>query len=155
AESARALVDLVLELEEPVRSTILLRYGEELAPRAIAERLGVPARTVESRLRRGLARLRERWRARFERDEGRALAVLARLARSSPPHVSGPGTAVLPATLGVLLVNTKLALGVLLIAVCGGVFWLWNERGPGSAGPPLDGARAAPRASAELARDEP
>src|SRR5262249_17434428 len=54
----RELVDAVMKLEEPYRSTILLRYFEELSPRAIASREEIPVRTVKTRLARGLEKLR-------------------------------------------------------------------------------------------------
>ncbi len=56
----RLLVDLVLELEEPYRSTILSRFVEGHTSAAIAKRLGVPESTVRWRLHEGLARLRVR-----------------------------------------------------------------------------------------------
>jgi RNA polymerase sigma-70 factor (ECF subfamily) len=40
------------------REAIALRFGEGLPPRSIARRLGMPVKTVDSRLARGLARLR-------------------------------------------------------------------------------------------------
>jgi len=48
----------VLELDEPLRSTLLMRYWDDLPPRVIARRQGVPVATVKSRLARGLARMR-------------------------------------------------------------------------------------------------
>ncbi|HKD99892.1 MAG TPA: sigma-70 family RNA polymerase sigma factor, partial [Planctomycetota bacterium] len=57
AESLRVVVDAVLALPEPYRSALLLRYYEDLPPRAIAEREGIPVETVHTRLRRALARL--------------------------------------------------------------------------------------------------
>ena len=50
----------VLALRDPYRSAILLRFFEDLAPSAIAERLGTPVETVKTRLKRGLAILRAR-----------------------------------------------------------------------------------------------
>src|SRR5688500_2881901 len=41
AETGRRLVALVLALEEPYRTAILLRFHEGLPPRAIAARLGI------------------------------------------------------------------------------------------------------------------
>jgi RNA polymerase sigma-70 factor (ECF subfamily) len=66
AELQTRVARAVLELDEPYRSTLLLRYFEELAPEEIALRLGVPGSTVRNRLSRGLARLRER----FDREDG-------------------------------------------------------------------------------------
>jgi len=53
------LVRAVMRLDEPFRSTVLLRYYEELPSPEIARRLGVADATVRTRLRRGLLRLRE------------------------------------------------------------------------------------------------
>ena len=55
-----ALVQAVTGLREPYRATLLLRYLEELPPRAIAKREGVSVNTVNTRLARGLRELRDR-----------------------------------------------------------------------------------------------
>jgi len=60
AQLQRVLVEAVLSLEEPYRSTILLRYFEDLSGEEIARRYGIPGSTVRNRLRRGLAELRAR-----------------------------------------------------------------------------------------------
>ena len=71
-ESARrTLIEAVLALEEPYRSSVALRYLDGLPPRAVAGRLGVPVETVRTRIQRGLALLRERLEAEF--GEGSAL----------------------------------------------------------------------------------
>jgi RNA polymerase sigma-70 factor (ECF subfamily) len=57
-EMQRALSSLVVGLEEPFRSTILLRYYEGLDASDIAERQGVPPGTVRWRVKTGLDRLR-------------------------------------------------------------------------------------------------
>jgi RNA polymerase sigma-70 factor (ECF subfamily) len=54
----RALLDAVARLDEPYRSTVHARFFEERTPTAIAAASGVPVRTVETRLRRAIARLR-------------------------------------------------------------------------------------------------
>jgi RNA polymerase sigma factor (sigma-70 family) len=56
----RLLGRLVLELDEPYRSAVLLRWFEDLPPRAIAARCKVPVETVRTRLKRALEKLRER-----------------------------------------------------------------------------------------------
>lgn len=53
------LVQALRRLREPFRTAVLLRYREDLAPRMIARRTGVNVATVKSRLKRGLAMLRE------------------------------------------------------------------------------------------------
>lgn len=65
-ESGRALAALVLKLDEPTRSTVILRYWNDLPPRQIARQQGVPLATVKSRLARGLERLRDE----LDRDNG-------------------------------------------------------------------------------------
>ncbi len=58
AERLRAVIDAVLALEEPYRSTVALRYLDDRSPSAIAREQGVPVSTVRTRLHRGLDRLR-------------------------------------------------------------------------------------------------
>lgn len=56
----RLLVDLVLELDEPYRSTVLARYIDGQSSASIAKRLDIPESTVRWRLHEALARLRAR-----------------------------------------------------------------------------------------------
>ena len=79
AATHRTVVDAVLNLDEPYRTTILLRYFEGLSHQAIAKRLGVARPTVNSRITRGLAELRERLEARFGHDRSAFLAALVPL----------------------------------------------------------------------------
>jgi RNA polymerase sigma-70 factor (ECF subfamily) len=60
AEAQQVVARHVLELDEPLRSTLLLRYYEGLNASQISERLGIPAGTVRWRLSRGLDVLRAR-----------------------------------------------------------------------------------------------
>jgi RNA polymerase sigma-70 factor (ECF subfamily) len=95
-ENARhAVVEALLELHEPYRSVILLRYYEDLPPREVAARLGVPVETVRTRLKRGLALLRGELDRRYSTDRDRWLAALAplvfpRLARHARLGASMP-----------------------------------------------------------------
>ena len=66
-ESHRQLATAVAELEEPFRSTILLRYFEGLSTSAIGARMNVAPATVRTRIHRGLERLR----ARLDADDRR------------------------------------------------------------------------------------
>ena len=59
-ELAQRLMAAVHGLDEPYRGAVWQRWFEELPPRAIAARTGVPLLTVKSRLQRGLQQLRQR-----------------------------------------------------------------------------------------------
>lgn len=148
AELGRELAALVLELEEPLRSAILLRFLEELPPKAVAERLGVPLKTVESRIARGLVRLRERWRARHGAEDADAYSALVLLARAHLRDAAGAARAsssVVP-LLGVVLMNTKLVLAVLAVAG-GALLWL-AQKSPSTELPLVPDAEHSSAASA-------
>ena len=88
AQAHRAVVDAVLELDEPYRSTLLMRFFDELPPREIARRTGVPIATVRTRLARGLDRLRDRG---VDPEGGRAwLSALVFLAADPRPVPAAP-----------------------------------------------------------------
>ncbi len=78
-ETVRDLVETLLEVREPYQTAIFLRYYENLAPRRIASRLGLPVETVKSRLKRGLRELRERMDARGSGDRASWRASLVTL----------------------------------------------------------------------------
>ncbi len=59
-ELQQLVVRLVLELDEPLRRTVLLRYFEGLEPAQIAASTGAPDGTVRWRLKRALDDVRER-----------------------------------------------------------------------------------------------
>ncbi len=59
-ELEQAVAQAVRDLPEHYRDVVLLRYFEELPPRAIAKRLAAPVETVRTRLRRAHEILRER-----------------------------------------------------------------------------------------------
>jgi len=61
----RRVADAVLALDEPYRTTVWLRWFENVSTSAIAARLGVPGATVRTRLQRAHAQLRQRLDADF------------------------------------------------------------------------------------------
>jgi RNA polymerase sigma factor (sigma-70 family) len=81
----RELVDLVLQLEEPYRRTLLLRYYEGKSAVAIAAEMGVPAGTVRWRLSTGIARLRGRLDETHGRERWRALLLPLAFPRGTKP----------------------------------------------------------------------
>lgn len=65
-ETQRRLAALVLELDEPLRTTMLLRFYEGLSAAEIGRRTNTPAGTVRWRVAHGLEELR----ARLDREHG-------------------------------------------------------------------------------------
>jgi len=86
-ELQREVVEAVLSLAEPYRSTIVERYLEERPPREIAVLHGVPVATVKSRIARGIAELRVRLDRTYGDRRAWGLALLPLL--SEPPARSG------------------------------------------------------------------
>src|SRR5687768_6425557 len=68
-DTLRLLTDAVLALPQPYRAVVFARYLKDLEPAQIAAQTGEPVATIKTRLKRGLALLRERFDAR-ERERG-------------------------------------------------------------------------------------
>lgn len=81
ASVQRDLVAAVLQLEEPYRTTVLWRYFENLPPREIAARAGIPVATVHTRIARARERLRARLDEAWHGGRGGWLAALVPLSR--------------------------------------------------------------------------
>ena len=80
AEQSRVL-DLLVRMEEPYRSAVLLRFVEGLPPREIAKRMGLPVETVRTHVKRGVQRLREQLAAAHGGHAGERRAALALAAK--------------------------------------------------------------------------
>ena len=130
-EEARAeVVRALLDVHEPFRTALLLRFYEGLEPRDIARLQGVPDSTVRNRLKRGLALLRER----LEATQGpnwrqRCLLVLPALRAPSVgiPKPSKPVAA--NAAPGGAVVIKSLGIATLTAALAGGVYFAWHRDG--------------------------
>ena len=104
-EIQRVIGELVVALPEEQRTVVYLRYFEDLTPSAIAERLGVPVKTVKSRHTRALARLRELLDERSSGDRLAWVSALAPWVRATTP-VAATSSWVLPvAVAGILLLS--------------------------------------------------
>ncbi len=84
-EARRLVPELVSQLEEPFRPTVLLCYGQGLAPTEVAHKQGIPAGTVRWRLKRGLDDLRAALDERYGKDRRAWLVALAPLAAGAVP----------------------------------------------------------------------
>jgi RNA polymerase sigma factor (sigma-70 family) len=121
----RELAVLVLALEEPFRSAVLLRYYEGQTAAAIARSLRVPAGTIRWRLSEGVRRLRAALDDRHggAREKWRALvAPLALYRKTAAPAAAG----------GALVMATSTKVGwtvaaALVVAVLAGLgWWRWG-----------------------------
>lgn len=121
ASREQQLVDHVMELPEPYRQAILLRYFEDMSPAEIARRLEIPVATVATRLRRALDRLR----AVLDRDFGdRRTWSLSVLPMASLAEHSAKLTPLAALGGAVMKIQTQVAIVVLVLA--GGLMWMWS-----------------------------
>jgi RNA polymerase sigma factor (sigma-70 family) len=128
AATQRALVGALMELEEPYRSVLLLRYFQGLTNEDIARREGIPASTVATRLARAHERLRAKYLAQNGGDRSTALAGLAALAQGlgEAAHApDAPGDAAPASALGRVTLAVVPAAG--LAALLLGGAWLLRD----------------------------
>ena len=137
-EVRRKVVNAVLSLKEPYLSAIALRYYEDLPTKEVARRLGVPIETARSRIRRGLAKLRDKLDKKFG-DRGECCLALAPLAGLKLVPVKAAiaattagasagvsqGVAAKSALYGGVVMATKTKIGIvaLLIVIATITFW--------------------------------
>ena len=117
----RSLLGAVFRLDEPYRSTIVLRFYEGLPPRDVAKRMQVPVETVRTRTRRALARMR------VDLDEKQGdrrnwRALLAPLTTASPP--AGPLFSPLLGGTLAMLTSSRIAVVGMLLLVGAGVWFV-------------------------------
>ena len=143
-EVQREVLDAVQALTPACRDVVYLRWFEDLPPRRIAARLGIPRRAVESRLRRALEQLRER----LDREQGRSKWVGA-LAGFAWPG----GWSWIPVIAGAVAVKTKMLLGALLLSL--GVVIFFVSRDTAQSVPPSDPAAGAPASLLTAEAPEP
>ena len=119
----RSVVDAVLQLDEPYRSVIILRFYEGREAKAIGRELDVPAATVRTWTHRALERLRREIGGPGDDPSGLALALL--------PLLDGPSMALsksgLAPSLGAILIMKKSLIALLLIGLTLGS-WFGIER---------------------------
>ncbi len=151
AETFRTLVELVLALDEPYRTTLLRHYfdGESFA--AIARRDRIPEATVRGRHKHALEQLRRRLDARSHGDRRAWLASLAPLA-APPAHTAS-------IAMGVVIVK-KLVIVAVVGVIAAGAIWHWyprttEARGVAHAGSAPSSASAPAAAAAVYAAPAP
>ena len=153
AQLQKRVTDAVLELEEPYRSTLLLRYFEELKPAEIARRLGRPVNTVRTHIERGHAQLRMRLDDEFGSREAWGLAFLP-LARL--PGGAATSAALAPSFAGLIMLLKWSVVASLALVGWLAFSWLGEDVAPVEreelAGPSeVEVSESLPAPEAELA----
>lgn len=146
----QALVDELLRLEEPYRTTLLLRFIEERSVREVAARTDVPESTVATRTAEGLRRLRVRL------SRGRRGGAFAWLPSLFPSLRAPPRALPAAASIGIsTMATSKLALGTSVLVVAFLAYRAFAPSGPAAEEPAVGGARepTSPVVAAQPARD--
>lgn len=112
-DTQRRLASAVLELDEPYRSTVILRFYEGLDATQIANRLGVAPSTARWRIKVGLDTLREQLDRDFDGDRAAWVALVLPLAR---PRLAPASTAAVATTTLQGLIALKLTTKTAAIA---------------------------------------
>lgn len=150
-DAQRELVEAVLALDEPYRETVLLRWFRDLSTHGIAKHQGVPLGTVETRLKRAHARLREELTRKHDGDARRWILPLMPVAAQATLPV---GTSVL-VTLGVLVMSKALFLAAAGAVAVTTLFWFGVLRDDGGVDPAPLVASNEPAAPTIIAPEQP
>lgn len=129
-ERETKLQQALVALEEPYRSALYLRFHDGLKPKAIAERMDVPVKTVNSWLHRGLQKLRDQLDGAYGGgEEGRAawlsgMALLATGGRAASHAAPSAASGVA----GAKISSAAVALAAGLAVATVGVGLWWHQR---------------------------
>ncbi len=113
ADAHRRVVDAVMDLREPYRATLLLRYFHDLPVADVARRTGAPLETTRARLRRGLALLRSRFDSDCRGDRQAWVALVLPLTRGA--RTTAGTSAIVGAAAAVTVAVAGLAAGLLAL----------------------------------------
>jgi len=129
-ELLRELLSALETLDEPYRTAVQLRLVDDLPPREIAERTGVPVETARTRVKRGVERLRAQLDARHAGRRGEFLALLAPLAGFEPLKL-GIGAALGgKAIVGGTLMSMKAQVGAAAALAVVAALFVWSPWSP-------------------------
>lgn len=142
-ELTERLVQALGALDECQRAVVVLRYFDGFSSAEIARRLGVPAATVRSRLKRGLDELRTRLGPKRDGGAGSSWALLAQWGQAETT------TAAVAGGVGLMASVTKVGLGAAVALVVG--LWMWSSGGITSV-EPSGGVTTAPEPGSSLVR---
>ena len=132
-EVLRELVAALEQLPEPYRTAVRLRYLDDLPPREIARRCGVPVETARTHVKRGIERLRARLDVEHRGGRGSLLAALLPLAGfESAQSFAFAASATSGKSILLGIMGSKLQVAALIVFVLSAGWW-WAERGGGPA----------------------
>lgn len=145
AEMQQRVVQAVLDLDDPYRSTLLLHFFHGLSSAQIARDSAVSASTVRNQLRRGLATLRERFDRELgsERSRRESLGVLLALPRRGSGVRPGGHVRMISLAAKTWL---PLSIGALGLVLATGLWW---PKGAPKADPTVISSRLDRRTSAD------
>jgi RNA polymerase sigma-70 factor (ECF subfamily) len=135
ADFQRRVLAAVTTLDEPYRTTVLLRHFEGLTVEELSRRMNVPSSTSRTRLQRAHTQLRER----LDRDYGErgSWSVLA-CAASPASLATGAG-----AWTGAAIMGTQVKIALVCVAAVGVGLWTWREMRESPRRANAEGARSA------------
>lgn len=146
------VVAAVMALDEPERSTVLLRYFDNLDSREIARRRHETPEAVRKRLSRALDKLRLRLGREFDEEGKGGLLALAPLAFADRGKVTLTTIGLLGG--GILMTKTAVAVGLAALAAVVGVAWIATGGGDLLPGGETAAADESPVVDLEIATDE-
>ncbi len=117
----QVVVNAVLALDEPFRSTVIWAYGEGLSTSEIAKREKIAEGTVRSRLFRAHAKLREDLGSDSSVRSTLSMLLLAPLMGGERATRYGAGPT------GASAVTAKVLAAVAIVAVCAVGGWMWHQ----------------------------
>ena len=159
ADTHRRVVQAVVELDEPYRETILLRYFEGLSIEDVAARTASPVETARSRIKRGVAKLRERLSRELATERRPWHVALVPLIEGTKG--SKAAGAVAAAAEGVAMASVSkaaLVASAVLVLAAGGVVFAIRSKPDGSTvakSPDADAVAPAPKPAPEKAASAP
>lgn len=163
---------IVLELDEPFRSTVLLRFHEGLSAAEIARAQDVPAGTVRWRLKEALDRVRTKLDAEHGGERKQWVLLMTPLGAAAPTTPAAAGAAGKKLIIGGIAVKSGMkiaALVAVVIALVAGTraAGLWGKgkaakstaadtvRDPGAPVPPPPRAASGPQGAAAPSHGPP
>jgi RNA polymerase sigma-70 factor (ECF subfamily) len=146
-ELQRKVVEAVAAIDEPLRTTLVLRYLEGRTSAEIARLQAVPEGTVRWRVKRGLEELRARLDVRFGGRESWSALLLPIAFRHEPALAAAGAGSLSVGVPGALAMVAAWKLGVAAAVVAAAGWWWWSAQDVGEA--------AEPRAPAPVAPERP